>query len=761
MGHGFAQVGAGMLRVAGVAALAAAGAVAASAKVGTSFQAMTELIHTQAGASQDEVDKMRVAIENMVHDVGTSPTELAKGLYHIESVGVRGSAALDILKASALGAKVGLADMESVTNALTAVWFSGIKGAKSMTDAMAILDGIVGVGNMHLQDLTDSFKSGILGTAATYGVDIRSLGAAIATLTDAGVPADIAATRLNNTLTHLAAPTKQAIGVLKDLGLGQFDLAKDLHKPDGLFMALSDLHDKLVAAGEMKDGKLTPQGAADLSKLFGGSRFGATAMQLLTQMDRIQQKYGLITQRSQTFGDNVKSTMETAGFVWGQFKADIEDSAIEFSDGFLPALARAGSKLDGFLVGHRDDIRKLGKDLGDWLDHIDWHQVEDGANTFLAVMKTVLEVVGKIPPQIDALVIGFIGLNKVSGGLLGKGVGNIVGGATGILGALAKAGARGLLSKIPVVGGALAAATSTPVFVTNWPLGFGMGGGLPGIPAAAGAAEAGGLTLGAAAAAAAAGTAVAAIAILGLTALYNATTSQAQKDALQPTVTAQEAYKHSFGTFKPPTTPSSGGMSPDERQEANDAAQALRDVKDASQGTAADLAAMATASRLAKSSLHGLAKGDIKTAMHKLLTGIEERSKAKYGHTLGASAVNATFGRDLLRMEGRLLKSHETGNTKLAGVERLEKIAVAHKDWDVAKKLKADIAALKAQAKTDANKALTAARATTTAALATREEIKDKDLSVTVPITNVTTVSLRDITLRQQTYAKMGRVFAD
>jgi TP901 family phage tail tape measure protein len=494
VGKGVSQIAGGLVKVGEFAVAALGIATVAAGHTAASFQADMELIHTQAGASQAEVDKMSKSVQDMVHDVGTGPDELAKGQYHIESVGVRGAAALDILKASAIGARVGLADMDSVTNALTAVWFSGIKGAKSMTDAMAILDGVVGVGNMHLQDLTDSFKSGILGTAATFGVDIRSLGAAIATLTDAGVPANIAATRLNMTLSHMAAPVPKAIETLKKLGIGQFDLANDLRKPDGIFVALKDLHDHLLAAGDIftsgpNKGKLTPQGADAMTKIFGGSRFGATAMQLLTAMGRIDQKYQLITERSTTFAGNVQATMATAGFKWTQFMSDVKESALSFGEGVLPSLVRALGKADDALVAHRADFVKFGQDMGAAIDAgiaklegIDWHGVQEGLGTVRDVVATVLDLIKQIPPQVTVAFAGLVGINKLAGGLLGKGAGNILGAGLnqflgrgspanpmwvksvdGILGGGAggaAAGGRGLLGSVLAFVPAIAVATA-------------------------------------------------------------------------------------------------------------------------------------------------------------------------------------------------------------------------------------------------------------------------------------------------------------
>src|SRR5574340_888680 len=67
---------------------------------------------------------------------------------------------------------------------------------------------IVGSGNMRMQDLADSMGTGILGTAKTFGVSLQDVGAALATLTDAGVPAVDAATRLSHTFVMMGAPTE-------------------------------------------------------------------------------------------------------------------------------------------------------------------------------------------------------------------------------------------------------------------------------------------------------------------------------------------------------------------------------------------------------------------------------------------------------------------------------------------------------------------------------------------------------------------------
>jgi len=116
------------------------------------------------------------------------PNELATGLYHVESAGLRGAKALEVLRAAAKGAQIGHADLESVTNALIAANRSGIRGVGDMSAAMGQLNAIVGTGNMRMEDLSQSLSSGVLSSARGFGLSLRDVGSALATLTDAGVP---------------------------------------------------------------------------------------------------------------------------------------------------------------------------------------------------------------------------------------------------------------------------------------------------------------------------------------------------------------------------------------------------------------------------------------------------------------------------------------------------------------------------------------------------------------------------------------------
>src|SRR5258706_10987265 len=112
-------------------------------------------------------------------ETAQGPQKLADGLYHLESLGLRGKQAMDALKISAQAADLGLADMEGVTNALGAAIVTGIKGTQDYTQAMGLLDATIGQGNMRMDDLVAALGTGILPAAKNFCLTLQDVGAAL------------------------------------------------------------------------------------------------------------------------------------------------------------------------------------------------------------------------------------------------------------------------------------------------------------------------------------------------------------------------------------------------------------------------------------------------------------------------------------------------------------------------------------------------------------------------------------------------------
>ena len=332
---GFHAVGIAALAVSG--GLVAFGAVAA--KQASAFQSAMEMIRTQAGGTQAEVTAMSSAILGLAPQVGVGPDQLAAGLYHIESAGIRGTAALNILRTAAEGAKVGNANLEDVTNAMIGSMTSGIKGISNVTQAMGVLNAVVGAGNMRMQDLAEAMGTGIQSTAKAVGVSMQSLGAAIADMTIQHIPAIDAATRLRMTLSMMEAPTSKAAKALASIGLSGTALAQDLRKPGGILTAVEDLRKHLGGVGPLSIAQ-----TQILMHAFGGGRSSSAILSLVGNVKLLQQTTTQVAKGANDFGAAWTATEQTTAEQGAKVQASIDAITVAVGTGLLPAI---GSLLSG------------------------------------------------------------------------------------------------------------------------------------------------------------------------------------------------------------------------------------------------------------------------------------------------------------------------------------------------------------------------------------------------------------------------------
>lgn len=335
--------------------IAAAGV--ASVVMAAKFQSSMEKISTQAGVSQGKIKGLSDGILQLAGKVGFSPDSLATSLYHVESsfesLGITSKKALQLVKIAAEGAAVGGADLEDVTNALTAVMASGIKVTHGMSGAMGVLNQIVGVGDMKMQDLADAFGTGLLASIKGFGVSITDAGAALATFGDNNIRGAKAGQQLRMAIQALAAPTGAGKKILEGWGLSVDRFAKDMQK-GGLRKALEDLQAQFKKVG--LTGK--EQGQV-LTELFG-KRAGVGIQILVGQMDRFQSKYKALAEGAGTFGDAWAKTQATAAQQGKELGHGLEALGVSIGEKLLPPLM----SVFGFIRTHTSLVLTLAGVVG-------------------------------------------------------------------------------------------------------------------------------------------------------------------------------------------------------------------------------------------------------------------------------------------------------------------------------------------------------------------------------------------------------------
>lgn len=326
--------------LAGVSIAAGVAAVGASDMAATFDQKM-ELIQTNAHDSTDNIQQMGQAVLAMAGEVGQSPDKLAEALYHVASTGITGSQALATLKASAEDATIGMADLDSVTYAMSGVMSIAMANTKfgvaNAADGVAMLNDIVGQGDMRMQDLANAIGTGVLPAFSSAGLTMQDFGASLTVLTDNSMPAEVAATHLRTAVAMLQNQSAPAAAALESIGIKTGQLATDLRQPDGLLVAMEDLKTHLENSGK----SAVEQGQI-ISKAFGGAKSASTIEALVGEIDKLQSKYaamGTTASREAQMQQDWTNTQAQFKTQLSDAKAALEALAISVGQKLLPAVS--------------------------------------------------------------------------------------------------------------------------------------------------------------------------------------------------------------------------------------------------------------------------------------------------------------------------------------------------------------------------------------------------------------------------------------
>jgi TP901 family phage tail tape measure protein len=325
----------------GKAALVAGAALAGGIAVGlaegtkkaTAFEASMKKIQTQAGATAGDVGILSTQVLELGKSTQQGPEKLSEALYHLKSVGMDNVDAMKALKVASDLAAVGGADLESTTNALAGAWRTGIKGAETFTKTASTVNAILGAGNMRMEDLTAAIGTGILPSAKAFGLSLNQVGAALALMTDEGIPATDAATRLRMSFSLLGAPSKAADKQLAKIGLTGLQLAHAMRGPDGIIGAVSLLKDHLD-----KSGMSAEQQSQILSRSFGGGRSSSGILTLLNNLDVLRKKQNQVNSSMGKYGPAVEAQRKTAAAQFALISSNFEVFSIKAGNLLLPPI---------------------------------------------------------------------------------------------------------------------------------------------------------------------------------------------------------------------------------------------------------------------------------------------------------------------------------------------------------------------------------------------------------------------------------------
>jgi len=379
-----------------VAAAATVGAIGASIAQAAAFQTTLQNVQNNTTMAATDVGVMRDAVLQLGAATGAPLDQLASGFQHAFNITNDTTTAMNILNVATASAMSTGGNAAQTTNILAnAMHEYGADVSHAATEQerqnevlanatryMAVFHLAAADGNMSLEEFANN-SGKTVSAAANLHVPIEQVAAAFAALTEHGYTAAQANTQLTNILTHLAAPTKAAekeiVALSKATGV---DLVHDFSAAGlaskGLDGVLADLHVAFQKAGysateqsgilarldgslESTTQKFRDQGMGEAQateeamKLINAQRGGlGLAVLLGTGAADYTRILGDLTNQqllSSVTQDAFNRSQETAGFQWNRFKVLVQEAAIAIGAAFLPAVTRALTAVNEFVVG--------------------------------------------------------------------------------------------------------------------------------------------------------------------------------------------------------------------------------------------------------------------------------------------------------------------------------------------------------------------------------------------------------------------------
>lgn len=200
------------------ATLAMTAYVGASIKAFASFE--EELANVSTMLDEQSMRMMPAyekALKSMAVQFGESTATLSKGLYDILSASVAPEKALNVLAVSAKAARAGMTDTGIAADAITTILNSYGIAAEEAASVSDFLFAVVKRGKTTFAELAPNIGK-VAAIASTAGLSLEEMGAAIATMTRAGLKTPIAITSLRATLNSFLKPSEDGAKAARELG---------------------------------------------------------------------------------------------------------------------------------------------------------------------------------------------------------------------------------------------------------------------------------------------------------------------------------------------------------------------------------------------------------------------------------------------------------------------------------------------------------------------------------------------------------------
>lgn len=365
-----------------------------------------------------DTKKLSQGLLELSKTVPKTPNELGAVAYEALSRGISDvDEALKLTEVASKAAVAGFGNEKDIIIAVTGVLNSYGKENITAKQAAEILFATVKVGGGEFNDYAQNIGR-VTQLSRTLGVTFDQVGAAVATLTNVGLPANQAVTALLGILNQIVSPSREAEQILIRAGTSIAELRENIAEK-GLIPALQELFALLGKNIEVIE-TLFPE----VRGLSGGiALLGEATDEYNNNLGIIQKSVGIV---EESFNRAQKSFSSQAQLL----KNSVNRALIELGTQVLPTVATEMGNLTEFIEENKQGIADFGRQAAEIGIDITKSFIE-GIRLITEFVRIVVlgygEIIGKGPAAAAALAaLGTALLWALPGGPILKGLGLVV-----------------------------------------------------------------------------------------------------------------------------------------------------------------------------------------------------------------------------------------------------------------------------------------------------------------------------------------------
>lgn len=320
--------------------IAMAAVITKAVQVSANFEQSMAKVKALSQATGEEFEQLRAQAIELGATTVYSSVEAANGMSFLAQAGFKTNEIIaampGVLNLAAAGQMEIARTADIASNILTGFGME----AEETGRAVDVIAKAMSSANTDIEQMGMAMKY-LAPVAASAGVSIEESAAAVAQLSNAGIQGEMAGTQLRAILLRLLAPSKEAAGMMKTLGINITDSLGNV-KPFG----------QIIGQLETAFTKLTQAQQAEVSATLAGQE--ATAG-FLTLVGNGQAEFESFTQSLVDSGGTAQqiaeTQMDTLNGAINELTSALEAVGITIGDRFAPAVRKGAEEITGILLG--------------------------------------------------------------------------------------------------------------------------------------------------------------------------------------------------------------------------------------------------------------------------------------------------------------------------------------------------------------------------------------------------------------------------